>query len=292
MKNKINCFLIGAQKAGTTSLYDWLGQHPNIKAPREAKDYHFFSNPDLFQKGIESLEKFYEPFNKKVIIHAGVNYLYNAKIVAERIYNYNSDSKIIVCLRDPVDRAISAYKYFVRIGIEKNSFEEAIQREKEQRISGLDKNHFTYIEHGKYFEQLLEFNIKFKGNIKVIFFEELLNESFTQSVMDDLNSFMGVEKFNYDFTHLNRSNTPKFKSLNRLIRGNSKLKLLKKYLPQKLLRNVSRQIEEFNLSSKKIEIKISKESIDLLKSDFKEDIIRLSNFLDKDLTKLWKSAAN
>jgi len=46
----INAFLIGAQKAGTTSLYEWLGQHPDVYAPEELKDYHFFTNPKLLKK--------------------------------------------------------------------------------------------------------------------------------------------------------------------------------------------------------------------------------------------------
>ena len=46
--NGINTFLIGAQKAGTTSLYDWLSQHPEVSAPSAIKDYHFFTNEKLF----------------------------------------------------------------------------------------------------------------------------------------------------------------------------------------------------------------------------------------------------
>ncbi len=43
MNSRINTFIVGAQKAGTTSIYDWLGQHPEIEASPEIKDYHFFN---------------------------------------------------------------------------------------------------------------------------------------------------------------------------------------------------------------------------------------------------------
>ena len=51
---KINTFLIGAQKAGTTSLYDWIGQHPEVHAPDAIKDYHYFTNESYFKKGVNN----------------------------------------------------------------------------------------------------------------------------------------------------------------------------------------------------------------------------------------------
>src|SRR5690554_2130252 len=113
MREKINVFLVGAQKAGTTSLYEWLGQHPDIEAPQEIKDYHFFTNEALFDKGVPQLERFYSA-DKPVRVHSAVNYLYFYKEAAARIYEYNKEAKIIICLREPVARAISAYKYCVK----------------------------------------------------------------------------------------------------------------------------------------------------------------------------------
>ena len=66
--SKIDVFIIGAQKAGTTSVYDWLGQHPQIEAPQHIKDYHFFTDKALFKKGIKHLEKQYKFNNKLKII--------------------------------------------------------------------------------------------------------------------------------------------------------------------------------------------------------------------------------
>ena len=64
MDKKINCFLIGVQKAGTSSFYNWISQHPEIEGPDEMKDTHFFTLNKYFQKGNSWLESFY---NKKKV---------------------------------------------------------------------------------------------------------------------------------------------------------------------------------------------------------------------------------
>jgi len=83
---KINTVIIGIQKAGTTSFYDWLGQHPDIYAPVKAKDFHFFSNDKHFNKGINNLTDKYKDYkNEKIILHSGVNYSYFHSYTYQRL---------------------------------------------------------------------------------------------------------------------------------------------------------------------------------------------------------------
>ncbi|MEL6988919.1 MAG: sulfotransferase domain-containing protein, partial [Bacteroidota bacterium] len=104
---KINTFLIGAQKAGTTSVYSWLGQHPNVCAPASAKDYHYFSDDEKIKMDISLLHDFYNEIdNEQIVLTAAVNYMFIPETV-ERIYNYNPKAKIIAILREPIKRAIS-----------------------------------------------------------------------------------------------------------------------------------------------------------------------------------------
>src|SRR4051794_23774070 len=111
MQGKINCFLIGVQKAGTSSFYNWLSQHPQIEAPQEMKDTHFFSLAKYYEKGNNWVESFYNSREEaRVRLQGAVNYIFLDEAPI-RIKNYNSESKFILILRDPVKRAYSAFKY-------------------------------------------------------------------------------------------------------------------------------------------------------------------------------------
>lgn len=163
---KPDFLIIGAQKCGTTSLFYYLSQHPDIKMP-EIKEIHFF---DLqYHKGIEW---YYSKFPKKPILkttltgEASPYYLFHP-LVPERVFLHLPKTKIIVLLRNPVDRAYSHYNHQLKIGNEPiKSFEEAISFE-ETRISGeiekikagiinesLSLRHYSYLRRGLYSEQV------------------------------------------------------------------------------------------------------------------------------------------
>lgn len=76
-----NTFLIGAQKCATTSIYDWLSQHPKVCAPISVKDYAFFTRDDFYNKGLKHLSSFYNGSynNEKVILQGSVHYIFLKK---------------------------------------------------------------------------------------------------------------------------------------------------------------------------------------------------------------------
>jgi hypothetical protein len=133
-KNKPTFLIIGAQKCGTTSLFYYLSQHPQLNLP-EIKEIHFF---DLaYESGIEW---YYRSFPKNPFLHykltgeASPYYLFHP-LVPERVFKHLPKIKIIVLLRNPVDRAYSQYNHQRKLGNELiQSFEEAIINE-ESRIS-------------------------------------------------------------------------------------------------------------------------------------------------------------
>jgi len=167
--------IIGAQKAGTTSLFKDLMRHPCIGRPIE-KEMHYFDYPMNFKRGIFwyrshfplIIHKYYTAIIRKSLFVAGEaspDYLFYPH-VPKRVAQLLPDVKIIVILRNPADRAFSHYHHEVKKGNEELSFEEAIRARKqlietevnkvtqdESYFSGTHQRH-TYLVRGIYWKQL------------------------------------------------------------------------------------------------------------------------------------------
>jgi hypothetical protein len=120
--------IIGAQKAGTTWLADMLDQHPEV-CMSETKEIHFFNKKYNYEKGIDWYERqFGKCSDEKVRGEATPNYLWTSTSLEEieesdrvrnipgKVHEAYPDLKLIVSLREPVDRAISAYRSLIRGG--------------------------------------------------------------------------------------------------------------------------------------------------------------------------------
>src|SRR3990172_222546 len=166
-------FIVGAQKCGTTSLYNYLARHPCVLGATK-KEIHYFS--DLYDEGIgwykshfPSLLKKYSGIlvNRRVLItgEATPFYIFHPH-APERIGKLFPHAKIIMMFRNPVDRAYSHYRYHVKLGAEALSFEDAIAAEPERLADELGKmiadehynsynyKMFSYLKRGIYIEQL------------------------------------------------------------------------------------------------------------------------------------------
>jgi hypothetical protein len=148
--------IIGTQRGGTTSLYRYLTEHPDISGALR-KEVHFFDR--YYEKGMDwYLANFPVRGEAPVVGEASPYYLFHPD-VPERVRRALPHAKFIVLLRNPVDRAYSHYQMVVRRGIETFSFEEAIDKERE-RLSGNDdpvglaRRHYSYIKRGLYVDQL------------------------------------------------------------------------------------------------------------------------------------------
>lgn len=163
-----NFLIVGAQKSGTSSLFDYIVQHPNVSPP-ERKEIHYFDYHLDW-----GLNWYLSHFPKKkhennITGEASPSYLIfeNAPTEIKLLF---PDIKIIIILRDPVQRAISQYKMEKFRGLEKLNFAKAI-REEDNRI--LKSDHFRvrygYVEQGKYLTYLENYyNCFDKSNILVI----------------------------------------------------------------------------------------------------------------------------
>jgi hypothetical protein len=161
-----SALIIGAQRGGTTSLFNYLAQHPDVLPPL-GKEIHYFDF--YYARGI----KYYRgrfPYSHRlrggsVTLDATPYYLVHP-LVPQRAARLLPRVKLIALLRNPVDRALSHYQHEVRGGRETLSFAEAIEKESERLAGEEDRlrnepgyyswNHhrYSYTRRGLYLEQL------------------------------------------------------------------------------------------------------------------------------------------
>ncbi len=127
-----NCIIAGAQKAGTTSLFDYLGGHPQC-ARSYTKEVHYFD--DAHERG-ESWYRKHFPLagQKRIVFESSPYYMFDPR-VPRRVHSLLPNVKLIFLLRNPINRAYSHYQHSVRRGHEPLPFEEALEIEQE-RVAG------------------------------------------------------------------------------------------------------------------------------------------------------------
>jgi hypothetical protein len=194
-----NLFLVGAAKAGTTTLYDELSQHPAIyMAPM--KEPHFFSRieptsrwEDFFPHVSDEddyLALFKGATNEELVGEASTSYLWDSQ-AAERIKHAVPEAKILIMLRDPVDRAYSHYWNDLREGLERRSFLEALTEEEQRPGPGGWGVTSLYVDCGRYADQVARYLDRFGVGVCVSFLEDLVTDR--SSAMARIHSFLGVE---------------------------------------------------------------------------------------------------
>lgn len=185
-----NFFIVGTSRAGTTSLYNYLERIPEIYLAPKGKTNFFF--PEVFhkenaKKEYLSLFKNFE-FKEKRGEYAG--YL-DSQASAQLIKNTVPESKIIICLRNPVERAFSHYLGGLRSNDEIIPFEKAFEKFMMPINKSSDfYNH--YIKLGLYYENVKLFLETFGNqNVKIIIFEEFVNE--TRKIFQEVLNFLDIE---------------------------------------------------------------------------------------------------
>lgn len=204
--------IVGAQKGGTTSLYKYLEQHPQVlKASR--KEVHFFDeNVDRGVRWYRShfpsrreLEQRADKLGKSVITgEASPYYIFHPHAV-RRLAALLPDTKLIVLLRDPVARAFSHYQHQLRMARERLSFKAAIKQEADRLRGERDRmledenynsytyRHFSYLARGVYADQLEKlYRYVSRDQVLVLRSESLFDH--TQALFDTTTSFLGLDR--------------------------------------------------------------------------------------------------
>ncbi|WP_251965224.1 sulfotransferase family protein [Salinibacter ruber] len=193
-----NFFICGAAKSGTTSLFNYLGQHPHIFVP-ELKEPGYFSLLRPIQEPSDYLELFDKANGTKRIGEASGAYL-TSPDSAHRIANVQPGAKIIIMLRNPAERAFSLYRHMTRHGQEwVSSFQKAVHKEKERyRNRKFILNNpeyyynFLYSISGIYSVQIKRYIKNFEvDNIKFIIFEDFVEAPSAHT--RDVFRFLGLD---------------------------------------------------------------------------------------------------
>jgi len=189
IKNKPNFFIAGMPRSGTTSLYTYLKQHPDIYLSIY-KEPHFFGT-DLTRGNpynIEDEKIYYSLFehagNKKCIGEGSVWYL-TSKLAASEIKAFNPDTKIIIMLRNPIDMIYSLHSLYVRTGNEDiTDLQHALEVEPERKKGkSFPQNCYfpeglLYTEVARYYEKIKRYIDTFsKENLHVIMFDDFVNNT-------------------------------------------------------------------------------------------------------------------
>lgn len=194
--------IIGAKKCGTTSLFHYLSEHPNVGAPTWKEISYFniyFDRGSLWYRSFFPLSLPKLDSQDLITGEATASYICHPQ-AAQRIAATLPDVKLIALLRNPVDRSYSHYHHTKRIGRENLSFEEAIaqeesrveQLENESRELGLKSSpayNYTYLSSGMYAEQLKNWLKLFnKQQLLILKSEDFFNrpETIFKQVLDFL----------------------------------------------------------------------------------------------------------
>ncbi len=190
--------ILGAQRGGTTSLYQWLSEHPDVD-PAKRKEIHYFD------KHYDKPKRWYRahfPFKRRGrLTGEGSPYMLFHPLVPERAAKeLPPDTKFIALLREPVSRAISQYWFMQKVGgIENEPLERALALEPE-RLAAVEASvlrgrfslahmQYSYISRGEYAAQLRRwFDAVGRDRILVLESEKLYNDcdGASQRVLDFL----------------------------------------------------------------------------------------------------------
>jgi Sulfotransferase domain len=196
-----NFFIVGAANSGTTSLYAYLKQHPDVFMPA-LKEPHYFAqlspSPEkrylrtIIRDEAAYLRLFRKAAGYKAIGEASPSYLWEAN-APYRIRRAIPDAKIIILLRDPVERAYSHYLMDVREGLQDLPFREALQEDWGRSKKGWSVSQL-YVELGLYFEQVRRYLEVFgRERVLVLMFQELASSALNgRSVIPVVLRFLGL----------------------------------------------------------------------------------------------------
>jgi hypothetical protein len=273
-----NFLLIGANKAGTTSLYHYLRQHPQVfMAPGKEPMYFVYGWEELptpapeiaafFEKVASSLLQYESLFaaagEATAIGEASTAYLARPAC-AGRIRSLVPDMKLVAILRDPVARAYSAFRHYQRLGAESRTFEQATAEEMAGRMRHIAGQ--SYLATGRYGSQMEPYFDRFpREQIFVGLYEDLERDS--RSLLLALFRFLGVDDNVTVDTSVHHNAAPSRERSSPLVRRIARL----------LRRPGSSPVERGRSN-------LDRETVSRLVDYFREDTLRLQTLIGRDLS--------
>jgi hypothetical protein len=299
-----NFLIVGAPKSGTTSLYHYLRQHPEVfmsqnKEPRfltsslyentDPNDPHYrFLNERTIFTFEDYVKLFEEAEREKAIGEATSTYLYHYETAIPQIQNFLGDVKIIAILRNPVDRAFSAYTHLLREQFETLSFERCLELEEKRRKANWSPLNF-YKDVGLYYKQVRGYMENFE--VRVVLYDDLAEDAL--GLIRDTYEFLKVDpSFVPDVSaRYGVTGVPKgrlfYELLSFITRSNDFRDMVRPIvsvmLPQE---KRSKLLQDLKALRVRILVKpeMKPETRGYLENVFREDILKLQDLLDRDLS--------
>lgn len=291
MKQHFDFVIIGAAKAGTTSLTQYISQHPDIFFPRE-KEIPFFLREEVWSQGTKYLETYYSEKGNQKLIGIGHVHMLPSVDAASRLHQYCPDVKLIVVLRNPIDRAYSAYWHSRRLEWEKSAtFEEALEQEPTRSAErSLIATDFAYLNDGCYYNHLQTYLKLFqRDRLYVVLTDDLKTD--TPGTFTKLLTWLGVDPRLDEVDLTKKSNVasqPRYSLLNKLLLSRGSLKqAYKAVVPKKLQYEVAERLKKplLQMNSKALDYPPIQESTRArLREYFEPHNARLGEFLNRDLS--------
>lgn len=303
MMSKIlpNFLIAGAAKCGTSSLHRYLSQHPHIFLSKVKEPRFLSSQVTRFPLGgpkddqvekryVKQFDEYVKLFEEargyEAVGEASADTLYFYKRTIPVIREFLGDPKIIICLRNPVRRAFSAYQHLVRDLREELSFEEGLADEGNRIRDNWELiYHYTAASH--YYDAVRAFMENF-SSVKVILSEDQSNRP--QSVLREIFSFLGVDTTVDVNTGVryNVSGKPKSQWLHQFFFEENRARRLAQPIVRTLFSEetrvmIAQQIQKRNLTR----LSIQPTTQARLQRFFEPDISKLERLLDRDLS-LWR----
>jgi hypothetical protein len=204
----LNFVIAGAQKCGTSSLDALLRAHARLQMAR-VKETHFFDNEQRRwdRPDYRDLDAYFTAADGRLRGEATPITLYWRPAI-RRLRDYNPDIRLIVLLRDPVERAYSNWRKEFTLGRERLPFGEAIRDgrarvRRNHEIEGLHR-HFSYVERGFYGAQLAYLSNFFApSQIHVEIAEEFFRHQ--APTLGRVSDFLGIDAFPHDLPVVHRN---------------------------------------------------------------------------------------
>jgi len=288
IKSWPNFLLVGAPKSGSTSVANYLNEHPKVFIPDEKELFYFASdaiskvtpNDPMYAAILKTakLDKksYFDTFkqsNKPFRGEATVHYLYHFDEVIPKVKEELGDIKIIILLRNPVHRAFSNFNYQQRGQV--CSFEQALKQEAERKKLGY--NSFWYYKEGGLYYRPVKNYLENFSSVHVCFYEDLKKDP--AKFMKQIYSFLGVDETfvpNLQKVH-NKTVVPKNRLVHLLLYAKHRLGFRLR-LPSAIRKRLYKE------SNKKLSPQTEKQ----LKEWFAEDVEKLEKLLNVELSAWYK----
>jgi len=292
-KPYIGCFIGGASKSGTTALYYYLRQHPEMFVS-EKKELHYFSRPELMARcagpgdkyvveevprTVEEYLAYYQDAGAaQKCLDISPSYLYYSSS-ASRIRSRFPDAKMVFILRNPADKAFSQYAHLRSTCRESLTFEEALLEEGNRARAGYS-DMWAYRDSGYYADRVAEFMGAFgRDNVRIYLFEEFTRSPLT--VVRDVCEFFGVSsdmKF-VDPGRVNASGEPRSRVVAEMfLQPNKFTHVLRRMLPASVGRWCREALRNLNAGKK---LKLSESVRSELLQGYVHDIQRLETMMGR-----------